>query len=268
MNKFLPIEEADHLDKLAEDLVVDENASPEAILAAEERQSKYLEAVEPAILSEKTSYSSSNRGVEGANPQRIRKPSVRVPSLGNKLFTDGQEYMDAPDIEYTPTEAFGSSVYKPLWSLTRLHEELMASHTHKQFIPHLDEEISKEEFHTIFRLTSTPVVIPFDKLRHLGVVTQGMTLDEMVDKYPFDPEVDTKVKTVYHSKSGLQKGLNLGPGLFALKQDKDLEKFGVGKRYVWGRIDVYSSCWCGLYTLVSSSSILDILSNSNFPPHF
>lgn len=153
--------------------------------------------------------------------------AVVVEELGGFLFLDGDAYEKAPFIKVPPPLGTTKSAYKKAWSLLREHEEYFRTERpHRLHIPHLAQPISRQEFHETFRLTSTPVVIPFEYMRHLGVRTKAWTLDEMINKFPYTPAAGAEDSAIYSPKSGVKDGLDLGPALYALKQDAKLVKKG------------------------------------------
>ena len=85
----------------------------------------------------------------------------------------------------------------------------------------LAEPISKLQFHETFQQTSTPVIIPFDQLRHLGVITKGWTLEQLKQRFPYKLPKSGKLPLAYGPRSGYKDGLDLGPALFALGQDME-----------------------------------------------
>lgn len=100
---------------------------------------------------------------------------------------------------------------------------------HKLYIPRLAQAISREQFHETFRLTSTPVIIPFEHMRHLGVTTKAWTIAEMMEQFPYKPD-GKKKKKVYRPGDGSKDGLDLGPALYALSEDAELDKSTKGQR--------------------------------------
>mmetsp|Transcript_35642 Transcript_35642/g.44177 ORF Transcript_35642/g.44177 Transcript_35642/m.44177 type:complete len:319 (+) Transcript_35642:202-1158(+) len=148
--------------------------------------------------------------------------AVAVEELGGLLFEDGQAYMDAelfPDRDVMPKRS-----YQKMWYLQEMMDGFMRENPHRKFIPRLAQPITKLQFHETFRQTSTPVIIPFDMLRNLGVVTKGWTLEELRNKFPYTPPQNGKLPLAYNHKSGYKDGLDFGPALYALEQDATLAK--------------------------------------------
>lgn len=155
--------------------------------------------------------------------------AVIVEELGGLLFLDGLSYEQAPFIKVPPPIGSTKAAYKGTWSLLKEHEDYFRTERpHRLHIPHLAQPISRQEFHETFRLTSTPVIIPFEYMRHLGVRTRAWTLDELLKKFPFTPSATTTLEklAIYSPKSGFKDGLDLGPALYALAQDSKLLKKG------------------------------------------
>ena len=152
--------------------------------------------------------------------------ATRVPSLGNLLFSDGDAYEAAPFITLPPD---AGQPFKGMWDLLTVHEDYFAKHPHKRYVPRLAQTISRQTFHQVFRITSTPVIIPFEHARALGFITQAQTLDEMQRKYPYDPNSPSG-STTYNPNSGRKAKLDLGPALYAIAQDAKLEKIAIGVR--------------------------------------
>lgn len=176
-------------------------------------QEKSLEAIEEAL----------NDAADGEDAA-----GTRVAQLGNLLFSDGSEYEAAPDYA-SPPELLAAMRYAKLWSLQKLHDQFFQRVPHKQYIPRLAQPISRLEFHQTFRQTSTPVIIPFQYMRHLGFVTKGWTLDEMRAKFPFTPKPGAQALQ-YSSKAGLNTvtELDFGPGLYEISLDAKLRRGAKG----------------------------------------
>ncbi|GBG25762.1 JmjC domain-containing protein 8 [Hondaea fermentalgiana] len=111
---------------------------------------------------------------------------VPVPELGGLIIQNGEEYMNAPYMEVPPAPA-DKSVYKQLWPLQRMHDKYFTTYPHRRSIPRLGQRISRKQFHEVFRKRSIPVIIPFQYIRHLGFATQGHTLQELREMFPFEP---------------------------------------------------------------------------------
>jgi hypothetical protein len=153
--------------------------------------------------------------------------AVVVDNLGGFMFADGVQYEGAPAL--TTFAPMAERDYKGMWSLLKLHEAYMRTSPHRAYIPRLAQEISRREFHETFRKTSTPVIIPFKYMRHLGVTTKAWTMSEMRRRFPYTPEPGKKVQS-YNPKSGSKQGMDFGPALYAISQDAPLEKNGL-RRY-------------------------------------
>jgi len=153
--------------------------------------------------------------------------STRVPQLGDLLFTDGLEYMTAPNITL-PVSKFRPE-YSKGWNLKKLHDQYFDQVPHKRYIPRLDEPISKEDFHKVFRKTSTPVIIPFRHMRHLGVITKGRTLQELREQFPYEPKSDAP-RYLYKTSDGLGDTMEFGPGLYELEKEVNLDRSKKGNR--------------------------------------
>mmetsp|Transcript_5840 Transcript_5840/g.9069 ORF Transcript_5840/g.9069 Transcript_5840/m.9069 type:complete len:477 (-) Transcript_5840:60-1490(-) len=162
--------------------------------------------------------------ISGEAGAAIESTSTEVPSLGGLLFKDAKEYNTSPNIDVLPYTDRQPKEYRGLWSLQKLHDQFFAENTHKRHIPHLDQPISRLQFHQTFRQTSTPVVIPFDHMRHLGFLTKAWTLDELREKFPYTPNGKTKLK--YHARAGTAQNVELdfGPALYEIAQDAKLVK--------------------------------------------
>jgi hypothetical protein len=169
-----------------------------------------------------------NTELDGDNNNNNDNNNVIVDDLGGLMFSDGVQYEAAPELIRFDT--MPEREYKSMWSLLKLHEDFMRTSRHRAYIPHLAQEISRTEFHEIFRKTSTPVVIPFKYMRHLGVTTKAWTVPEMRKRFPYTPVPGQKVKT-YNPKSGSKQGLDFGPALYAISNDAPLERNGL-RRYV------------------------------------
>jgi hypothetical protein len=152
-------------------------------------------------------------------------PKKRVPSLGNLLFEDGLLYEQASTIELHPE---AGQPFKGMWDLLTSHEEYYKKNPHKRYVPRLGETISRQTFHRVFRITSTPVIMSFDHARALGFLTQQQTMEELREKHPYDPEKDSSL--TYNPSSGRKTKLDLGPAVYAISKDAKLEKIGVGVR--------------------------------------
>ncbi len=148
-----------------------------------------------------------------------------VDALGGLFFSDGLDYLSAPTIKVPPP----MRSYKKAWRLLEMHEKLFRSMPHKAYIPRLAQDISRAQFNEIFRKTSTPVIIPFEHLRHLGFKTQKYTLDELASIYPYYP--GKKVKTTYSAKDGMKGKIDLGPAVYALQNDHGLKKKGYKRNF-------------------------------------
>ncbi|GBG31819.1 Bifunctional arginine demethylase and lysyl-hydroxylase JMJD6 [Hondaea fermentalgiana] len=149
--------------------------------------------------------------------------AVRVKELGNLLFSDGAEYLAAPVIEAPASAA--KQPYSKLWSLQQMHDEFFGALPHRRYIPRLAQRISRQQFHEVFRSTSTPVIIPFHLMRHLGFLTEGWTLSGLRKEFPWEPSPNQKPYLKYHSKAGLTNAnLDFGPGLHAIEHDTVLAK--------------------------------------------
>jgi hypothetical protein len=165
--------------------------------------------------------------LSGASKVAVGPFSTRVPSLGNFFFSDGQQYENAPAVTVTQ-DTTRASEYRGLWYLQRMHDEYFKSHEHKLWVPHLDQPISRKEFHDTFRRTSTPVVIKFEHMRHLGLLTKGWTVKELRERFPYEPSKGAK-KLAYTAKAGLaDTELDLGPALYELERDAKLRKGAKG----------------------------------------
>lgn len=149
--------------------------------------------------------------------------AVRVRELGNLLFSDGAEYLASPVIN--SPQGKSKAEYSKLWSLQEMHDDFFNKFPHRRYIPRLAQRISRQEFHETFRQTSTPVIIPFHLMRHLGFLTEGWTLSELRKEFPYEPSPNEKPYVKYHSKAGLTNAnLDFGPGLYAIEKDTKLAK--------------------------------------------
>jgi len=154
--------------------------------------------------------------------------STQVKSLGNLIFSDAAQYESAPDVR-PPVEAIFQRNYRGLWYLQKVHDQFFEQFPHKLYIPHLDQPISRKQFHEVFRQTSTPVVMKFEHLRNLGVLTRGWTIKELRERFPYQPKPGAK-KLAYHAKAGLAPDaqLDLGPALYELEQNNKLSRGAKG----------------------------------------
>jgi len=130
------------------------------------------------------------QSIEGKS-ERTNTIGVRVPELGNLIIQDGEEYMNAPYMEVPPAPA-DKTVYKRLWPLQRMHDEYFKTNAHRRYIPRLGQPITRQQFHEIFRKRSIPVIIPFEYMRHLGFATQGYTLEQLREMFPWEPTESTE----------------------------------------------------------------------------
>jgi hypothetical protein len=154
----------------------------------------------------------------------------RIPELGDFLFHDADKYAAAP-LVVVPDIANGEP-FKGMWNLLPQHEKYFRQRAHKRYVPRLAQSISRQEFHQVFRTTSTPVIIPFEYLRKLGFLTRAQTMDELRQRYPYSPppESSKSGKTTYSTQSGRKGTLDIGPAVFAISKDAKLEKIAVGVR--------------------------------------
>ncbi|CAK8998814.1 Bifunctional arginine demethylase and lysyl-hydroxylase JMJD6, partial [Durusdinium trenchii] len=160
----------------------------------------------------------------GIRTIKVGDYSTRVKQLGNLLFKDGAMYEAASNLS-VPINLLRDAEYNHLWYLQKMHDQFFQSFKHKRYIPRLDQPISRLEFHQLFRQTSTPVIIPFKHMRHLGFLTKGWTLDKLRERFPYSPTPGSK-RLHYNAKSGLnaKNTLDLGPALYELSKDAKLAK--------------------------------------------
>jgi hypothetical protein len=144
------------------------------------------------------------------------------------LFTDGEEYEKAPYINL-PNDPGVGTPFSGMWKLLNVHEQYFKQHPHKRWIPRLAQTITRQEFHEVFRKTSTPLIIPFEYARALGFVTQSTTIEDLQRKYPYDPSTATSPKT-YNKYSLTRATVDWGPAVYAIANDARLEKVAVGVR--------------------------------------
>lgn len=163
----------------------------------------------------------------GKKKVKINSFSMPIKELGGLLFSDAAEYMSSPNI--TIPDTFVNKNYRGYWYLQKMHDDYFTKHMHKLHIPHLDQPISRKQFHDIFRLTSTPVVMKFEHLRHLGVTTKGWELSELRAKFPYEPDPNRK-QPQYKVNAGLKSDeqLDLGPALYELEKDSKLKRGSKG----------------------------------------
>ena len=150
----------------------------------------------------------------------------RVESLGNFLFSDGEEYEKAPFITLPNDPELGQP-FSGMWKLLNVHEEYFKTHAHKRYIPRLAQTITRQQFHEVFRKTSTPVIIPFEHARALGFLTQATTIEDLQRRYPYDPSSGPKT---YNKYSLTRSTVDWGPAVYAIANDAKLEKIAVGVR--------------------------------------
>jgi len=202
----------------------DNNKAADILLGEEEEEE--LEDHRNELLAESLEVMQSARvGEVEEEVREERAGAVRVKSLGDLLFDDGEAYMAAPDIDI-PDVPIPSYFYEKVWYLQKLHDEFFQRYTHKLHIPHLAQSITRKQFHEVFRQTSTPVVMKFDHLRNLGVLTKAWTIKELRERFPYEPTPGAK-KVNYGAQAGFSnKQLDLGPALYELEKDAKLEKNG------------------------------------------
>jgi len=153
--------------------------------------------------------------------------ATRVAALGNLLFEDGPAYEAAPTV-VLPDTPIRQDFYTKVWYLQKMHDEFFQSNPHKRYIPRLAQSITRKEFHEIFRKTSTPVIMNFEHLRNLGLLTKAWTLAELRERFPYEPSPGATPLN-YDSKTGRSAQLDLGPALYELHRDTKLEK-GTGSK--------------------------------------
>ncbi|GBG25761.1 HSPB1-associated protein 1-like [Hondaea fermentalgiana] len=149
---------------------------------------------------------------------------IPVESLGGLYIIDGDKYMEAPDIVVPEKPIEPKTLYKKMWPQLEMHEDFYRKHSHKRYIPRIGQPITRQQFHEIFRKTSTPVIIPFKYMRHLGVLTKGWTLKDLRKEFPYEPKIAKKTALMRqeYNQQGLYKGkrdVDFGPALWKLEQD-------------------------------------------------
>lgn len=159
-----------------------------------------------------------------SNDNRDDWEGIPIESLGGLYIQDGDKYLEAPEI--TPPEGpiNPPSLYKKMWPQLEMHEEFFRQVPHKRYIPRLGQPITRQQFHEIFRKTSTPVIIPFKYMRHLGVLTKGWTLKDLRKEFPYEPKIAKKTALMRqdYNQNGFYRGkrdVDFGPALWKLEQD-------------------------------------------------
>uniref|UniRef100_A0A7S3LIC7 Cupin-like domain-containing protein n=1 Tax=Aplanochytrium stocchinoi TaxID=215587 RepID=A0A7S3LIC7_9STRA len=141
----------------------------------------------------------------------------------NDIFVDQMEYDDAP---YIKVLAESKRIKYRLIVLQ--HERYFRKHKSKLYVPRLKKtaKLSREEFAERFLLTSQPVIIPFEAVRHLNFTTKAYTLEELMKIYP-----NHKSMTYRYGGYGPNEEIDLGPAIAALYQNKDLKKTKMGRNF-------------------------------------
>eukprot|EP00924_Labyrinthula_sp_SR-Ha-C_P008803 augustus_masked-scaffold_2-processed-gene-3.46-mRNA-1 protein AED:0.06 eAED:0.06 QI:0/-1/0/1/-1/1/1/0/441 len=178
--------------------------------------------VEPEIQEETSQETAIDVSGDEENEVELEEVNLEmeVESLGGLKFSDGRKYLDAEFIEINGL----LDNYQGLWKLQKMHDEFFSKVVHKKYIPRLSESISKLQFHNIFRQTSTPVIIPFSTMKQYGFTSTGYSFEQLRQKFPYVPVDPSVTPLVYNPKSGMKDGMDLGPAIYAVEQDIELQK--------------------------------------------
>eukprot|EP00924_Labyrinthula_sp_SR-Ha-C_P009941 maker-scaffold_21-snap-gene-4.39-mRNA-1 protein AED:0.00 eAED:0.00 QI:2/1/1/1/1/1/2/571/482 len=158
-----------------------------------------------------------------------------------ELFSNYEDYAKADPIKLPPKNLLPKNIKqsypnlpygiprKGLWWAVLAYENNYRQKENpiKQVIPRLNPnlQITKKQFHEIFRKPAQPVIMSFSNLRSLNFTTESFALSELRQLFPYDQD-ENQLNFAANGRVKTDEEIDLAPALAAIERDEKLTKKG------------------------------------------